>query len=184
MKKSVILGFGILVFSLALVSANVGLGISPSKMKEQVVAGETYSYEFLVFNTGSQDIDLTFSTKGDFADFVVIETPDRTIAPEPEPHEFPIKNGKTFKVSVTFPKSSKEKIYSGTFSAIGGDSEGSRFGGSVGVTSQVEFIATPPASIFSRLTSTHYIIIGALALIVLLIYLFKKMGIKIQVAKE
>lgn len=183
-QKKILLVMFLVFFSFALVSADVGIGISPSKMREQVTAGETYTYDFLVFNTGSQDIDLTLSATGEIAEFVTITEPSRTITPEPLPHEFPIKNGKTFTVTIDIPKSSKQKTYTGAFAAVGGGSSESRFGGSVGVSSQVEFISVPPKSFFAKLTNTHYIILGSILGLLLLIFIFKKLGIRIQVGKK
>lgn len=185
-KRGGLLKFSLFLFLAAvlmvdLVSASVGIGISPSKMKEQLVAGKTYTYNILVFNTGSSELEISLSALGELKGFTQIEPESLVIQPEPQPQELPIKNGQYFKVTFTPPRSGKMSTYVGTLSAIGKTSSDSQFGGNVGVSSQVELVVLPPKSIFSRLNTTHYIIIGAIVLVILLIFLFKRLGIKISV---
>lgn len=178
-NKYFVLGI-LLIFSLILVSAEVGLGISPSKMKEQVVAGDTYTYSFLVFNTGSQDIEVSLVVDGEIAEFATVQTPLLTISPEPSPHEFPIKNGVSFNVVFEMPKSMGDKAYTGTVSAVGKAASGSQFGGSVAVSSQVEFVSLSPDSIFSKLETKYYFIILGFIVLILLIYLLKRAGFHME----
>lgn len=178
--------FGVLVFVLMLnvVSASVGVGISPSKMKEQLIAGQSYTYDILIFNTGSNELEISLAALGELKGFTKVEPTSLVIQPEPEPQELPIKNGQYFKVTFSPPRSGKEITYSGTLSASGSASPDSQFGGNVGVSSQVELVVLPPQSIFSRLTTTHYIIIGVVLLIILFILIIKKLGIQISVGAK
>lgn len=182
-KEGVFLIFVLTLLSLSLVSADVGLGVSPSKMRQQIVSGDTYEYQFYVFNTGDNLMDVSLNIKGDIAEFSTVSPVDSSISPEPKPHELPLKNAKLFTLTVDAPNVRNQEIYSGTFSAIGGGSKESKFGGSVGVSSQIEFVVIPKEGFLAKLTKTHYIIVGVLLGLIALILIFKKLGIKIQFAQ-
>jgi len=191
-KKSDFNGKGLKVFllislillSASLISADVGLGISPSKIRDQVNSGETYSIDVLVFNTGSNLANVTLSYSGDLSDMVQISPSSQEIESEPVPHEFPIKNGKVFKVTFKIPTSSSEKSYKGVLSAVGGSSSGTNFGGSVGVSSQIELVSIPSNSFFSSIPLYVYIVLGGIVLLILIIFLLKKAGLNIEFKKK
>lgn len=176
--------FLFLVFCFSVISADVGLGISPSKIRDPVISGETYSIEILIFNTGSEEMDITLSYVGDLSDSVVISPSSQIIQPEPVPHEFPIKNGKLFEITFKIPSSSSEKTYKGVISAIGGGSGGSNFGGSVGVSSEIEMVSVPSSSFFSLIPSYAYFVLGGIVLLIVIVLLLKKMGFKIEFNKS
>jgi hypothetical protein len=175
-----ILVLGLAIASLQFINADVGVGISPSKAVEQIEGGQEREIEFLVFNTGTDDIFITLSVAGDIAKFVTIEKVSDTISPEPIPHKLPIKNGKVFLVKLSPPATSNEKTYEGTISAIGSPSASSQFGGSVGVASQVQIIVTPTKTFLSYLTITHYIIIAAIVVMAFLIWFLRRAGFKVS----
>jgi len=70
MMKQLLLGISILLLLAGTAFAEVGLGISPSKAKIQVQAGETANIDFLVFNTGNRDVDVTMTSEGDITGVV------------------------------------------------------------------------------------------------------------------
>jgi hypothetical protein len=177
--------FGILfLVSLMIVSANVGLGVSPSKIREEVTSGESYSYDYLVFNTGSQDINVKISVEGEISEFVTFESSQAVISPEPLPHEFPIKNGINFQYTIDFPKTMKPKVYTGKISVIGSGGGDSQFGGNVGVSTAVEYISIPPKSVFSKIGTNMYIFVAVLIALIALILILKKMGLKIVIKSK
>lgn len=180
MKLGIIAILFLVGINLCLVSAAVGVGLSPSKLNLQVVGGEVQEIELLVFNTGDRDMELNIIVEGDIADIATIDPESLVVSPEPMPHELPIKNGKTFKVYITPPVSSKTIVYSGTIAAVGSPNSGSQFGGSVGVATQVTLTVIPPSSFFDKITMTQKIIVGSILLLVLLIVVLKKMGLSIS----
>jgi|TARA_B100000315_G_C14535885_1_gene568405 hypothetical protein len=182
MKRNLLLFSILFLFSLnlVLISAEVGVGISPSKIVEQIQSGEDSSYEFLVFNTGDIPIDIKIVVEGDIADFTTAEPKKKIVQPEPRPIALPIKNGETFIVTFNPPSKGKEVRYEGSISAIGTLISGSSFGGSVGVASKVELIVIPPKSIFAFITLTHWIIFGIIVLLILIFWVLKKEGLSIS----
>lgn len=172
------------MFSFAFVSADVGLGVSPSKMREQIVSGQTYEYELFVFNTGDQDIDVSFNPSEEFVDFVEVIPSNMIIVPEPKPHELPLKNAESFKVVVKAPKVKEQTVYSGKISIIGGGVEGAKFGGNIGVSSQIEFIVVPAEGFLAKLSNVHYIVFSLIIFIVTLSLIFRKIGFSIKFEKK
>ena len=164
--------------------ASVGLGISPSRMIEEIPSGETTQYEFLVFNTGDDLIEVNLVVEGDFVDFTEFSHETLTLEPEPKPHELPIKNGETILVSFTPPASSKSKEYIGSIAIVGSPATGSTFGGSVGVSTRVTLITIPPKSIFSYITTKHLIYSGIIVLLIVIFFLLKRAGLKIEFKKK
>ena len=183
-SKKIYLLFVLSILLFSLVSADVGLGISPSKMRENLVAGSTFEYDIVVFNVGSDAMDIELVANGEISEFTTIEPKIQTIQPEPEPHEFPIKNGKVFHVVFDIPNSGKEKLYTGSFSAISRGSSDSQLGGNVAVVSKVEFNVIPPQSFLSKLSLSDYLISGIIILLVILFFLLKKIGIRINISRH
>jgi len=166
-----------------MISADVGVGISPSKMIIQLEGGRTHEFELMVFNVGSDPMKLSFVVEGTLSEITEVEYDENLLVdPEPQPHELPIKNGKTVLVRFTPPASGEE--YEGTISALGSAGGGSTFGGSVGVASKIKIIVIPPESIFAFVTITHLIIAGVIVFLVLLFFILKKMGLKIGFKKK
>jgi hypothetical protein len=187
-KKEVIVSaisaFLFLILVGTIVSADVGVGISPSKVALQVEGGKTQQLELIVFNTGDNDMKISLIADGDIATFTKIEPLSETIKPEPKPHSLPIKNGKTFVVTFSPGITSSEKKYMGSMSAVGSPSEGSQFGGNVAVASQIELLVSP-SSFFANLLSTkNLIILGIIVLIIIIIILLKRSGFRIEFKKN
>lgn len=166
------------------VKADVGVGISPSKIVLQIEGGQTQNYELLIFNTGSNTLKLNFGIEGDIVKFTEIEKETEIIEPEPKPHELPIKNGKTIMVSFSPPATTKTKEYEGKISAIGSPLEGSQFGGSVGVAAKVQIIVTPTQTFLNYLTPLHYMIAGAILVLIIIIILLKRAGLSVGFRKK
>src|SRR3989344_8064706 len=82
------------------VLANVGVGISPSKIAFETSGGATQDYEFLIFNSGDSPSTIIMSAEGDIKPYVTFSEESVVIDPEPQPHALPIKNGK--RITVTF----------------------------------------------------------------------------------
>lgn len=181
--KIFLLTFVLVILFMNVASASVGVGISPSKMRQQIVAGETFTQEILIFNTGSEAMEITLVAEGEIKAFTEIEESAIIVEAEPD-DELPIENGKIFTVIFSPPRSGTEKIFTGTLSAIGSGAGDSQFGGNVAVSSKVELIVVPADSIFARLTNTHYIILGSILGLLLLIFILRKLGIKIKIDKN
>ena len=183
--KNLILALVLFSFvSVGIVYAAVGVGVSPSKIVLQIEGGKPQEIDFLVFNSGDSPLEISLSSEGDIAEFTEIEPKSVVVEPEPQPHELPIKNGKTFMVKFTPPATGEVRKYIGTISATGNPSAGSRFGGSVSVAAQVELTVTPSASIFAFITTTHLIIAGMIILLTTIVLLLKKSGLKLKLEKK
>jgi len=172
------------LLSFHVAQANIGLGTSPSKVVLQVQSGQETSVEILVFNPGDQKLKVSFAAEGDIAPFTTFSEESVEITPELQPHTLPIKNGKTTRVTFKPPASPQTKTYLGALSATGGPTEDAQFGGAVGVATLVTLTATPPPSVLDYITAQH-IIIGATAIIILLMFIIlKKRGLKLTFEKE
>lgn len=164
--------------------ADVGVGLSPSKIILQIEGGTKQDFQFLAFNSGDYPLDISLSVSGDIVKFTKIGDSNIMVEPEPKPHALPIKNGRTFTVTFSPPVSSETKRYTGTVSASGSPSKGAQFGGSVGVAAPVEIIVTPPASMLAFITPTYSAIILLIIAILAIIFLLKKSGITISVQRR
>lgn len=185
MKKGVIVSVFALIILISFASAEVGVGISPSKMIIQVEGGKTsIPYELLIFNTGDYNMEISLSVDGEIAGMTKIEPENAIISPEPKPHELPIKNGKTFIVTFKPPATNKDVVYTGSISAVGSPTAGSQFGGGVGVAAQIELRVTPTKSIFARIPKIYYFILAAIIILILIVYLLKKAGLNISFKKK
>lgn len=176
----------ILVFllNIYLVYADVGVGISPSKIVLQIEGGSFKELDLLIFNSGDDAMDISFNIEGEIAKFTTFDQKSILVEPEPKPHTLPIKNGKKLIVKFIPPVSKETKKYIGSISATGTPTSDSQFGGSVGVASQVELIVTPTSSIFEFISFNHLIFIGIFLLLVILILVLKKAGLKIKFEKN
>ncbi|MEK6840081.1 MAG: hypothetical protein AABX72_04000 [Nanoarchaeota archaeon] len=172
------------LFSFPLTAADVGIGISPSKIIMSGVSGQVQETEILVFNTGDQTLKISMQAEGEIAAFTTFTTENVEVNPEPQPHELPIKNGKMVKIRFNPPPSGTEKIYTGSIVASGGPGEGAQFGGTVGVASQVIFTATPAQSVFNFVTRQHILIAATALVIVLMFIILKKKGLKLSFKKQ
>ncbi len=174
---------GFFVASFALASASVGVGISPTKVVYQIEAGSDKQFDLTVFNSGDTPLEVSLTVDGTISEFTDVSNERIVIQPEPTPHALPIKNGKSLSVTFSPRGSLKSGTYTGTISATGSPGEGSQFGGSVAVATQVEIIIVPAASFLSRIPSVYlYGMIGLLAVIVI-IYTLHRMGFTINVAR-
>ena len=183
MKKIIfLLIFFILIFDIAY--ADVGVGLSPSRVVLEVEGGKTQQIDLLVFNSGDYPMEISLNSEGDIADFTEIEPKSITVEPEPKPQSLPIKNGKTFIVRFKPPATREKKTYEGTISATGKPTGGSSFGGSVGVATKVELIVTPTVSMFAFITITHILIAGIIILLIIIILLLRKAGFSFKIEKK
>jgi hypothetical protein len=164
----------------SLASAEVGLGVSPSKIRLAVNGGESQEIEMLVFNSGDNPLDVQLVAEGDIAKYVEI-TPAGTISlePEPKPHALPIKNGKTFIIKFNPPMTFTTKTLTGKISAVGSPTAEMQFGGSIGVAMQVELIVSPSGTGY-----IWYIVIGVLAALAIIVWLMKRARPKGRKAKK
>jgi hypothetical protein len=168
-----------LLFAL-FVAAQVGVGMSPSKIVLEGTSGDVLEQSVLVFNSGDQLMKLRFSADGEIASFTTFSQQELTVEPEPQPHALPIKHGQSFTAQFKLPVSGATKKYSGTISASGGPTAGSQFGGTVGVGALVEIIVHPPASPLAFVTGQH-LLIGVVVVIVILVLVFlRKAGWKMK----
>jgi len=178
----------LIIFCLSLVviqsvSADVGVGISPSKFLLEMPGGKTQQHEILIFNPGDGPLKVSLNIEGEIAEFTTVSPESEVLSPEPIPHERPIKNGKKFIVKFSPPASRFVKTYTGSISATGGPS-GGQFGGNVGVATIVELTVTPPRSFLDYITKTHVIIAGMIILFILLLVVLRKAGLKISFDKK
>ena len=168
-KKNVlilVLAF-LLVVSLAnAVLADVGVGISPTKIVLNMESGKSQQVDFLMFNSGDSPLNVNVNLEGDIAKIGTVSgvSGNDVIQPEPLPHQLPIKNGKTFSVTFSPSMAFFEKKYSGTISVSGSPVDGSQFGGSVGVAAQADITVTPSAS-------SKAVLYGAIVLVVIIAFL-------------
>ncbi|MCF7910579.1 hypothetical protein K9L16_02820 [Candidatus Pacearchaeota archaeon] len=174
--------FGILFFSI--ISAEVGVGISPSKLKFQIIGGSEYEQEITVFNTGTYDSEIFLVAEGDIAGFTEITPKSVVVSPEPKPHELPLKNSQTFLVKFDPPSVAEKTTYSGSLSAVGSGSSDSTFGGKVGVTAQVVIENVPSDSFFSKISQTHVIITCIIIILILIFFVLKDTDISIKFKKK
>jgi len=178
--KTIFLGVLVLVVTLSFVSSEVGVGISPSKIVEQVEGGKTKQVQVLVFNTGDSDMELNAYLEGEIAEFGLVIPTNQVVSPEPKPHELPIKNGKIFIIEFNAPAVRDVRTYTGSISIIGSGTAGSTFGGSVGVTSKIELVVLPSKSFFSLIKPLYYLLAGIIILLIVIIWFLKKKGLNIS----
>ncbi len=179
--KKIILSSVFFLLSLYLASANVGVGVSPTKVSFEIESGKEYNLNLLVFNPGDSALEITISAEGDIKDLIEkIEPASEIIQPEPKPTSLPIKNGQNFVITFKAPPVSNEKKYIGVISAVGNPTSGSQFGGSVGVATQVEIIVRPSKSILANLSSKQKLVGLIIVLLIASIIAVKKSGFKIK----
>jgi hypothetical protein len=183
MKKYILLILA-LTLILPFVSANVGVGVSPTKIVMQVESGKQTSIDLLVFNPGDNPLDIRLSGEGDIMKYISLDDKKVSLEPEPQPHALPIRNGQTLPVIFKAPSVHQATTYKGTLSATGTLTEGSQFGGSVGVATQVEITVLPSKSILSYLNNTYtYAVIGVFALVIAVVAL-KRAGLNVSFRKK
>ena len=81
MKLGVITILMLVSVNLCLVSASVGVGLSPSKMNLQVVGGEMQEIDLLVFNSGDNPMELKMVIEGDIAEFTTTDPESLSVNP-------------------------------------------------------------------------------------------------------
>ena len=176
--------FFLLIFLVSLLfingtNADVGVGISPSKFIVAVPGGQTQDFEMIVYNPGTDSLEVGIEIEGEISKFTTVEPMRAVIRPEPAPHERPIKNSKRFKVTFSPPPSTKPKVYKGSIAASGGPA-GGQFGGRVGVASLVELTVPPPIRFWDYITRTHIMIAGIILGILVLILVLRKAGLRLR----
>jgi hypothetical protein len=185
MKQLVLVAgiIGLLLFSGALVSAATGVGISPTKSAIRVESGSEQIVQLVVFNSGDNPLTIAVEAKGDVARFVTFDQTSALIEPEPKPQQLPIKNGKTFFVTVKIPAGTRQGLYSGELIASGSASGSSQFGGTVGVASYLDVYVVPPQSLLDRIPRSYLIAGLAILCLVGVFFVLKKAGVRIQVKR-
>lgn len=183
-REKIFLVFVTALFLVSVVSAEIGLGMSPSRMIEHVVAGESQFIEITVFNVGDEDVNITLVPKGDIVKFVTITPAVQTVEPEPRPHEFPVKNGRIFYVVIDVPKGTSSGEYYGTFSAIGSGDGVSQLGANVAVVAQMELNVLKTKSFFARLNPSYYFAIGLILIGFAIAFSLKNFKLQLKVKKK
>lgn len=173
-----------LVFVMHGVMADVGVGISPTKVVLQFESGRESQFSLLVFNSGDSDLKISLSAEGDIAEFVKISPTEENIEPEPRPHALPIRNGKNFVVTFDAPRVSRPTKYTGTIAAVGTPGEGSQFGGSVGVATQVEITVVPSESLFQRIPPVYLYVAAGIVALVVIVFALRRMHMHISFGSE
>ena len=164
--------------------ADVGVGISPSKIVLTLEGGKAQELDLLAFNSGDDLLEVSLTADGEIAPFTTIDLQKVIMEPEPKPHKLPIKNGKPFKVIIRPPSKSVITKYTGVIAVTGSPTGDSQFGGSVSVAAQIELTVTPPKSFLSYITTTHLLIAGIIVLIIIAVFLLKKAGLKFSFDKK
>ena len=175
MIKQTLLFLIVLAALAGIVSADVGIGISPSRSNVQVEAGQEVSIDFLIFNTGDIDLDVSLTTEGDISEHIELSVDTLSISPEPKPHVRPIKNGKTVTAVISAPVTAQE--LKGLFVATAAPGGGT-LGGAVSIASTVDVTVLAPQGLV--LSDTQWMIIAFLAGIVLLYIIWRRMGLRLR----
>ena len=172
----------IIVSTFQSVVASVGLGATPSKMELNLQGGQEKAFEVTVYNTGDSPIGVTLSAEGEIADFVDFQENYAVIAPEPLPHELPLKNGHVFTVKITPPANKEFKTYKGIISASGTPENYGKFAGTVSVATIVEAKVNSPfylKSVLGVITIQQSVLLAAfIPLIAGGFMLVKRVGLK------
>ena len=101
----------LLIVNISLVTASVGIGISPSKLVDSINSMKSKEYDYIIYNTGDINITAKMYTEGELSDYITITPSELFLLPEPEPHRLPPVNGKMIKVKVRAPFAFDEKNY-------------------------------------------------------------------------
>jgi hypothetical protein len=165
-------------------AAEVGVGISPTKVALQFESGKEHHFSLLVFNSGDSNLDITLSAEGEIAQYVSFEPTQSSVEPEPRPHALPIRNGENFVVTFDAPRVSKPTKYVGSISATGTPGAGSQFGGSVGVATQVEITVVPAESSFNRIPPVYLYIAAGIVALVVIVFALRRMHMHISFGSE
>ena len=186
MKNKLISVFASFLLSaclLSAVSANVGVGMSPSKVVIQIEGGKSMDYSFLVFNSGDNPLIIGLEASGDIAEFTTIAENGFLVEPEPLPHALPIKNGRTISVKFSPPATGMKTTITGMITAAGSAPKDAQFGGNVAVATPVEIIVTPSASVLSYITPQYWGLALLVIAVIAILFLLKKAGIKISIER-
>ncbi|HIH25192.1 hypothetical protein J4476_04340 [Candidatus Woesearchaeota archaeon] len=109
MKKLILII--IFLMNLSVVSASVGVGVSPAKLSDTIFTGEVKEYDYIIYNTGDINITAKISIEGELSDYIDISEKEIFLLPEPEPHRLPPVNGKITKIRIKSPLLLHEKNY-------------------------------------------------------------------------
>ena len=186
--NKILLIVGMFLISISLVSASIGVGISPSKVSDQVVSKQEKNCTFTIYNTGDIPVLIKMSASDELEGKVKFYPEELSIIPEPEPHRLPPVNGKDVIVTVKAPVSRDLKKITGHIVATAGAAPGSSFGGSGAVASRFELQISPPKHFWDYMTDKQIILVNLLILLVIIIFivrwLMKKKGIHFALVKE
>jgi ABC-type sugar transport system permease subunit len=185
MKKTFFLLFAALCLFSTLVSASVGMGISPSRTEYRIEGGKTLETTYMVYNTGTDDLIARFSADGDIKPYVQFVEKDVYLQKEEDITKFPPPNAKRFTVRYTPPTTSKSKRITGFVVASGGPGAGSTLGGNVAVAMRVDILIEPTKRFWDYITNTQWIvgssILAVLFISILLVTIARKKGISLKI---
>lgn len=185
MKTTLLAVIFLFFMGLGIVSANVGIGVSPTKIVMEIEAGEKVEIPYIVFNTGDSPISVSFNLDGDIAQFSKLSAMQSSVLqPEPYPRELPIKNGESINIEFSPDGSMKPGIYAGQISAVGSLTSESQFGGSVGVATNVEITVRPAKSLLSRIPKIYLYLFVVITGVALLVATLRKMHYSISLKKD
>ncbi len=182
--RIILFSFVIVLFTANVAKADVGIGVSPSKLVIEVEGGTVKQESLLAFNPGDGAIEVSIGVEGEIAEFIKVSPEKLVLEPEPKPHARPIKNGENFLITISPKATNKEKRYSGTITISGGAVPGSQLGGNVGVGIAIEIRVTPTVSIFDYITRTHMLIAGAAVFVILIFFILKGAGLTVSFKRK
>ncbi len=179
---------GMFLVCISLVSASIGVGISPSKVLDQVVSKQEKNYTFTIYNTGDIPVLIKMSASDELEGKVRFYPEELSLLPEPEPHRLPPVNGKDIIVTVKAPVSHDLKKITGHIVATAGAAPGSSFGGSGAVASRFELMIGPPKYFWDYMTDKQILLANLVILLIIIIFIarwiMKKKGIHFALVKE
>ena len=173
---------------MVIVSASIGVGISPSKVNDRIGSKEEKNYTFIIYNTGNTNVLIKMGSSDGIDGKAKFYPSELTLIPEPEPHRLPPVNGKEVIVTIKAPVTGSLKKFVGYVVATAGAAPGSSFGGSGAVASRFELEVTP-AKYFWDYMSTLQIVLSILVIlliisIIIIRMIMKKKGIHFGFVKE
>jgi len=189
MKKTLIISIAIFfLINLAIVSASIGIGVSPSKVYDKMQSKQEKNFTFSIYNTGDITLKAKMSASEEMNNMVTFYPEEITIEPEPEPHRLPAVNGKNVIVTLKAPVTNKIRKITGHIVATAGSGGGSTFGGSGAVASRFELEISPPTHFWEYWTRTQ-VTIGSIIIALVLglltaILIMKKKGLSVGLIKK
>lgn len=188
-KKRRYLGLAVVCLLLAspFAQAAVGLGLSPSRIEHIIEGGTEQEETYSVYNVGTNDVLVRFSTEGEIAPYATVTTQDLLVKPEPQPHKLPLTNAQKFTVRYRPPPTSKPKLLTGGIVATAGPPPGAQFGGNIAIAMGVKVYVGRTTRFWDYITRTHIIVgssmLGFILLILGVVQFMKKKHIRIRIER-